>query len=737
MNGNSNPAVRRFQTRWLGFAIFVTVGMFGWLSWHVFNTFQVGRAVKEEFVRSEETRDRICDLHQRHMVSAAMFVATGDPSWENLHDGLESGLSAAIRRALDEHRDGYNREVLERLQTAHEALRAIESRAFELARTGQVEDALARLSHWEYEGWREAFTLSAAHFIRDYREYLNTRLLRERDREVASLVVAFFIFAITMGVWMVLVSRLERRREALVQEIQERTNAEVRLAESLEKYRNLFEQAKDSILIVDPQSHRVIDANQNASVSLGYSRERLVGLSLEDIDPLLAGRGGQETWSEAPGDSRGVGAERQFRRQDGGSLSVEVSARLIGFTGKKVLQLMVRDITQRKQLEEELRQSQKMEAVGQLASGIAHDFNNLLTAISGYVFLAKDSLPETHAAGNALERLEQAAEHANGITRALLTFGREARTQQKPVDMSALVQQTGQLLQGTLPASVQLEIDVDDSRPVWVEGDRTQLQQVLLNLAINARDAMPGGGQILVKLDAVSGNAGDGPGAMGTAPASVARVRVTDTGSGMAPEIQQRAFEPFFTTKSREEGTGLGLSIVHGIVTAHNGRLELVSQPGQGTTVTVFLPLTSPVIEAVHAQGQSVRHQARGVAILLAEDHGFVREVMTATLQSAGHHVIQVQDGPALLEMYRRYRQTLGLLIIDVDLPGRNGLDCLRDIRVDGCEAPAIITTGMVAPGLEDQLQGEALVLRKPFPMDELERLASLLTRTEEHQRPI
>jgi PAS domain S-box-containing protein len=285
------------------------------------------------------------------------------------------------------------------------------------------------------------------------------------------------------------------------------------------------------------------------------------------------------------------------------------------------------DVTERRRIQQELLQAQRMDAVGQLAGGIAHDFNNLLTAIFGHVALAKRSLPETHQAIASLERVESAAEQVARVIRSLLTFSRKAVYEPSPVRVNAILDDTLRLMRGSMPHSitVQCQPGPDD---LWVNADRLQIQQVLVNLAINARDAMPTGGTLTMRASR----------AQSPAEPPAALIELTDTGRGMTQEVLARAFEPFFTTKPRENGTGLGLTVARRIASEHGGRVELHSAPGEGTRAALWLP-TIPAPVGVDTSTRRVAGE-----VLLASARPYARQIITTALRSAGWSVREVAD---------------------------------------------------------------------------------------------
>lgn len=364
----------------------------------------------------------------------------------------------------------------------------------------------------------------------------------------------------------------------------------------------------------------------------------------------------------------------------------------------------VKDITERAKLQEQVHQIQKMEAVGQLASGIAHDINNTLTAIYGYLSLALVALDKDHRATPYLEKIAIAAEQASQTTKTLLTFARPAPPRHEPVELAPIVQQAMSMARGLMSATIETVIDLRAGEGIWVQADSTQLQQVFLNLAINARDAMPEGGRLSVTLT----RDGDG-----------ARVVVADTGKGMTPEIQARIFEPFFTTKSRGEGTGLGLAVVQGIIRSHNGRISVTSTPGTGTAFVFDLPTIVPPGTRSAAEVPAAPQPGAGT-ILLVEDNSHVRELLTAGLEASGFTVIAVGHGDAFLTEAGKPQSAIVAYVLDIDIPGRLGTECLAIRRRAGDRTPAVFISGGRAQ--EVVTDSFTKVLSKPFHASDLIR---------------
>ncbi len=530
-------------------------------------------------------------------------------------------------------------------------------------------------------------------------------------------------------------AELEEANTELRREIAERARAE----EELHRLGLAVEQGSDTIVITDTEG-TITYVNRAFENVTGYSREEVIGRN-----PRMIKSGEhdeafyRELWETI---ARGeVWTGRFVNKRRDGSRYVEdatispvrdASGTIISYVGVK------RDVTRTLQLEEQLHHAMKMEAVGQLAGGVAHDFNNLLTAITGYAELARTAVGENRKVGAMLEGIEDAAQQAAGVTRSLLTFSCKTAAKKERVELHGLVEKTVRLLSSALPAGIDLSTELPGGPPVWVLADATQLQQVVMNLAINARDAMPDGGKlrISVTLDRSVKTEGAAAASVGepSAAGAVARLVVADTGVGIGKGVQERIFEPFFTTKPRGRGTGLGLAIIHGIVTDHGGRIEVRSEVGQGAEFTVTLPaLEVPAEIEPHGQG-AVAVTGHGELVVLTEDSWHVRRILATALTSRGYRVIEAHDGPSLIESFQRFRDEIRLFVTDVDLPRRGGLDCLRDFRSQGVRTPAIIITGGVDADVEDQLDEQMVLLRKPFQVCELETLAGRLLGAEKEQ---
>jgi two-component system, cell cycle sensor histidine kinase and response regulator CckA len=482
-------------------------------------------------------------------------------------------------------------------------------------------------------------------------------------------------------------ARLARDRERLMS----------RLGESEERYRRLFEASSEAVLVIDAASNRVAAANQAAVELYGWPTE-LVGVDVEELRAPDSG----EDW---PMGDRLRLVSRLDRRGDGSGIAVEVSTARVTLGGRACLVEVIRDVTERRRLESELKEAQKMESLGRLAGGIAHDLNNILVVLincSGFLheFVeAAPASPDREVAQQDVSAIAQATEGAQRLARQLLAFGRRHRIAPEVLDGNDVVRETVTLLRRVLEENISLDVRLDPAAPL-VEIDRGQLEQVLINLAVNARDAMPGGGGISIA----------------TAVSSVGGLRITvdDTGVGIPDEIRERIFDPFFTTKSPERGTGLGLATVQRVVKESGGSIELASRVGQGTRFTIELPRSSGRLAARRAESDQVR-LGRGEHVLLVEDDAQVRGAVGRLLRRAGYGV---RDAATAAQAMDRAREgEIDLLLTDVVLPDRNSgelVDLLRQLRGP---LPVIYMSGY-SPSLELG-KGEAF-LPKPFAPERL-----------------
>ena len=512
-------------------------------------------------------------------------------------------------------------------------------------------------------------------------------------------------------------------------DVSERRRAEQALRESEYRYRALFEAASDAIFVM--KGGLFFDCNSKALEMFACTREQLVGAPPDRFSPPLQpdGRSSREKALErieAAAAGRPQFFEWLHARADGAPFMAEVSLTRIDVAGDVLLLAMVRDISARKQLEEQLLQSQKMEAVGILAGGVAHDFNNILSAIVGYASLLQMRLaPDDPLAGH-VERILAAAERAANLTSSLLAFSRKQEAELRPVNLNETVLGFHRILARLIGEDIDLSLRLAAEELV-IDADPRQLEQVLMNLATNSRDAMPHGGRLAIATAAVELQDGAGV----APPGRYAAISVSDTGAGMSPEVRSRVFEPFFTTKEAGKGTGLGLAIVQGIVEKHGGHVTVDSGPGRGTTITVFLPRQDAAVPAAAARRGEPIPRGRET-ILLVEDEAAVRQVTRSMLEEFGYTVLEAADGVSAQYVFRENRERVDLVLCDLLMPRLNGRETLAGLREMRPEIPAVFISGYTADviaqkGLADE--GVSLLLKPLDPATLLRTVREVLDR--------
>ncbi len=478
------------------------------------------------------------------------------------------------------------------------------------------------------------------------------------------------------------------------------------------KFRLLFEEHPQPMWIFDPRSEGILEANAAAAALYEFSPEEFRSLKLAD---LLGEEESHRFLEELRNPGRPASSVWRQRTKSGRAIDVEMAIHEIDYLGRKGNLAVLMDITGRKQLEDQLRQAQKMEAVGMLAGGVAHDFNNLLTIISGYSQLIANNLPPGDPNRQSAEQIMKAGDRAAALTRQLLAFSRRQVLQPKVLELNQLVNSLGAMLQRLIGEDVDLRLalQVDLGR---VSADPGQLEQVLMNLAVNARDAMPKGGILTVETANVDLDESYASRHIGVKPGPYVLLAVSDNGTGMDEDTRARLFEPFFTTKGSGKGTGLGLSTVFGIIKQSGGSVEVYSEPGRGTSVKVYLPrIDQP---AAKEPEQARRKTARGTeTILLVEDDEMVRTLVRETLVREGYRVLEASDPIEARDVSDAYKGQIQLLITDVIMPkvsGRALAEQMAAIRPDmkvlymsGYTDNAVVATGI--------LQKEVPFLQKPF----------------------
>ncbi len=492
---------------------------------------------------------------------------------------------------------------------------------------------------------------------------------------------------------------------------------------STELLQSVLASVQDAILTID-EDGRIQLVNQSAENLFGYASSELEGENVSQVLPEPF----HEERKEVVGNTRragmenviAIGREVEGRRKDGTAFPAELSVSAFRLNGRSQFTGVVRDISQRKELEAQFLQAQKMEALGRLAGGVAHDFNNILTVIIGYGELLLSDLSENDPRRQFVREIRDSADRATGLTRQLLAFSRKAIVAPQKLNLNQVVEDLSRWMRRVIGEDIDFVVHLDPSLDD-IEADRGQLEQMLMNLVVNARDAMSSGGRLTLETRNIEDDriAGGGGGSR-----RQVRLTVSDTGSGMTSAVQRKIFDPFFTTKPVGKGTGLGLAVVHGIVQQCDGQIRVESAVGVGTTFEVDFPAASPEVTAAEFHPSREVILAGSETILLVEDEIAVRKIARLTLASQGYHVLEAADGPDAMHLAEEYRETIHLLVTDVVMPGLGGRLLAENLRQQRPELRVLFMSGytddeVLRHGVE--VEADAL-LQKPFTAFNLTR---------------
>jgi PAS domain S-box-containing protein len=520
----------------------------------------------------------------------------------------------------------------------------------------------------------------------------------------------------------------------VARDLRDQLKAEQTVRTAYQQYHALFDEAPDPILIVS--DHVIAQANTAAGRVLGTTTEQLMGKIIPEISPAMQPDGRPSADAMRTFEDQALASQAQrfdwtFVTHDGRQVICEASLQSIPSAGASIVQGIFRDVTEQRlteerarQLEKELLQSQKMEAVGRLAGGIAHDFNNIMGGIMGHASLLRVDATEGTELYQGLDTIERAARRAAELTHRLLSFSRNGTPTIADVDVGEVLADT---LSIAMPGFDKRTVLVQSISPdlAYVPGDRTQLEEVFLNLVINARDAMGHGGGMLT-VDACNVIIDESFCVSNGVPVlpdgSYVQIRVSDTGCGLSPEARDHLFEPFFTT--RPEGTGLGLSIVWRVVHDHGGTIAVASLPNQGTTFTLYLPAVS----RAEAQGRarqtpvsgSLPRSIRGESVLIVDDEDIVRSVAVKVLSGLGYRVTDTADPVNALAIYKDSWRSIDLVLVDMMMPHMNGKDLFEKLREINPSVAAILMSGYDATETPFASTGFVAFIPKPYTLHEL-----------------
>jgi PAS domain S-box-containing protein len=458
---------------------------------------------------------------------------------------------------------------------------------------------------------------------------------------------------------------------AYLRDITDRRRAEEVLRASAKQFRSLFEAAMDAMVVTDDEG-RYVEANAAACTLHGLNRAELLGHRLGDH--ARAGFDFDEVWAAMRREGRARG-EMAVLRPDGQAREIEFTVTADFLPGSHLA--VMRDVTEGRQLEAQFRQAQKMEPLGRLAGGVAHDFNNLLNVITGYGELLARALPEGGPSRQRTDHILKAAGRAAGLTRQLLAFSRRQVLQPRVFDLNAVASETGRLLDRLIGENIQLTLRLD-ARVGPIKADPSQIDQALMNLAVNARDAMPRGGTITIETRNADLDENYAREHLGARPGPYVLLQVTDTGVGMDADTQRHIFEPFFTTKPKGKGTGLGLATVYGVVKQSGGYIWVQSQPGRGTRFQIFLPRVDEPLALEAPTGAETTAARGGETVLLVEDEEMLRRMTREVLETSGYHVLEAANGDEAIRISRAYPGTIQVMLTDVVMPGLSGPELAR-----------------------------------------------------------
>ena len=511
----------------------------------------------------------------------------------------------------------------------------------------------------------------------------------------------------------------------IARDINERLRGVEALHQSEDSYRALFERHPSPMWLYDLETLRFLTVNEAAIASYGYSREEFLSMTIAEVRAPE-----EQPLGEASPDTNGNSSKGSYalsmarhRRKDGTFIDVLVSSDAIEFEGQQAGLVLAQDMTEQRRLEEQLRQAQKMEAIGKLAGGIAHDFNNLLLVIRGYSAILLKQLTDEQLRDSAQE-IDSAAHLAGEFTHQLLAFSRQQVLRPQVSDLNEIVAETLTLVRRSIGGEISVESRFEpDLGAVLV--DRGQIAQAVLNLAINARDAMSeDGGRLSIRTANAELDETYAADHGGVLPGSYALLQITDSGVGMDKETQSRVFDPFFTTK--EEGSGLGLATVYGLVKQSGGAISLYSEPGMGTTFKLYFPITSAPIASSVKPADVIPLMSTGTeTILLVEDTDMVRALVTTLLSSYGYEVLAAASGAAAIEIAEQANRSIDLLMTDVVMPRMNGRELADRLAATRPGLKVLFTSGYPSDTVVRHGIAEARTafIEKPYLPDDLARM--------------
>jgi PAS domain S-box-containing protein len=526
-----------------------------------------------------------------------------------------------------------------------------------------------------------------------------------------------------------LVRKLEQKMLELEKETKELRKTQNSLDASEYKYKRLLQGMTDGFVCVDLKK-RIIEVNDSYCEMLGYTGEELVGMSYEDFTPPEWHELEQKISDQVmQKDSSGV-YEKEYIKKDGTVFPIELRTSLVfdDQNNKVGMWAIVRDITERKaaekkekELEQQLFQAQKMETIGRLAGGIAHDFNNLLSVIIGYSSLILEMLDEEAPYFNKLNEVYQAGMRAKTLTRQLLAFSRKQQLETEILNLNQIIGNFEKLMRRLIGDNIDLKLNLLN-KPLRIKADAAQIEQVLMNLAVNARDAMPKGGSITLTTKETTLDNEQTEIYSELKPGKYSIIEFKDTGTGINSELIDKIYEPFFTTKEKDKGTGLGLSTCYGIIKQHHGDIRVESREGHGTTFTILIPVCDAKPVRLKNDTTPVSSEPRKGKVLVIEDDPHVRKLTCMVFSDKGYEVLESKNGIEAIKMAQKITERIDIIVSDVIMPEMKGPEACRQIKQIHPEAKILFISGHADNQLQDAgfNRFQAKFIQKPFSIREL-----------------
>ena len=509
---------------------------------------------------------------------------------------------------------------------------------------------------------------------------------------------------------------------AAIRDVTTRTKAERRLKESEEEYRLLFDSNPHAMWVYDAETLAFLAVNDAAVRLYGYSREEFLVRKITDLRPVEEVPAQLEQLKTIPDSLRLMAEDVKHKKKDGTLLDVEGASNPIDFHGRRARLVLANDVSEKRQMEAQLQQAQKMDAMGRLAGGIAHDFNNLLMIIQSYGDVLESHLGDEKAIRRDISEIRGATERGAKMTQQLLALSRKQIVQPETLDPGEIVTVLHRMLSRLIREDIHFEIRIVPGS-AFVRIDRGQLEQVVVNLVVNARDAMPAGGRLTVNIRRVDLDRAFAASHAGLVPGPFVQITVTDTGTGIDAATKSRIFEPFFTTKGVGKGTGLGLATVYGIVKGCGGDVSVYSEPGHGSAFKIYLPrVEAPAVAAAVAVPSPTVISRGNETLLILEDEVVIRDMLGEYLGALGYRLLQAGNGDDALRIARAHAGPIHLLLTDVVVPGRSGRVVAETLHSENPLVKVIFMSGYTddAAIVRDVVAREADFLQKPFRLEVL-----------------